>query len=726
MESEKSVIKRSFFREYFFYKLRGTIGICIASSVMGFIACVLSGFCVYKMAKDIEANGSGMTALPINLLWNFTMFAGLVGIAAIAIVAPIISFKYYRSRSSMDTLGCLPITYGQRFWGDFLSGLAAIVVPFSVMASIGGIILTLTQPIINRVDYLRKMAANMDCADKSILLFGVKIYFVMLIIIVAAYSITTLVTTCCGKAGSSALYSVIALLVIPATIGLYGTFMLGNAKGILPDQQIKTILSCFPPVGTLIYMMSGMGDTNYYSDSDDSYLIFPNAAMVIISLLFIVVMIVAAYLIGKRRKTERVGNGFVVNTMYHILTLLLVLAVIGIYFSANMILGLDTTKILIGVIISLVFYLILELIQHRNFKKIWKSLIRYTCVAVVGFGFLIAAIKTYGFGIGNHLPNQSDIVEIAIESRNSYEGRGMIKYRAEDAISTILDKNKLLIDNPDKISTGAFHILNDNKINFTYKLKNGDIVSRCYLIYDESLLDDVVDEIKKQPTYEIEMLGVLNRDDFTGMKMTFSTYDEWGTPQNPVHINDSKITELVERLRYDIINGDRRNDYDVGILTAVLPEDWENKDEYNNYNTTHWFIDESYTRTVEFLNNPDNFINKKPNDSANEVKEYYVTYEFMFSDENSFSPTVTRATVEFRSDSDSEYAKELMYYFESGADYNSESTKIIAKIYDAQTGRYDESVYVPEDKHQAALKAILNLIAEQNEEFSEGKEQDYD
>lgn len=195
MESEKSVIKRSFFREYFFYKLRGTMGICIASSVMGFIACVLSGFSVYKMAKDIEANGSGMTALPVNLLWNFTMFAGLVGIAAIAIVAPIISFKYYRSRSSMDTLGCLPITYGQRFWGDFLSGLAAIVVPFSVMASIGGIILTLTQPIINRVDYLRKMAANMDCADKSILLFGVKIYFVMLIIIVAAYSITTLVTT---------------------------------------------------------------------------------------------------------------------------------------------------------------------------------------------------------------------------------------------------------------------------------------------------------------------------------------------------------------------------------------------------------------------------------------------------------------------------------------------------------------------------------------------------
>ena len=42
MGTEKSALKRSFFREYFFYKLRGTLGIAITSAVLGFITCTLS------------------------------------------------------------------------------------------------------------------------------------------------------------------------------------------------------------------------------------------------------------------------------------------------------------------------------------------------------------------------------------------------------------------------------------------------------------------------------------------------------------------------------------------------------------------------------------------------------------------------------------------------------------------------------------------------------------
>ncbi len=706
MESEKSAIKRSYFREYFFYKLRGTLGICIASAVSGLITCVLSSLIVYTMAKQIEREyDSGVYGYADSCI---TLFAGLVGMVIIAIIAPIVNFKYYRSRNSMDTLGCLPITYGQRFWGDFLSGLAAIVVPFSVTAAVGGIFLTLTQPVIDSVEPVRDLAANIDCADKNILLFGVKMYLIMLIIIVAAYSITTLVTSCCGKAGSSALYSVIALPIIPAVIGLYGTFTLDFAKGIIPERQINMILSCFPPVGTFIYLTLGMGGSNYYLGGESAYLIFPNAIMVIVSLLLISVMIAAAYLIGKKRKTERIGNGFAVSAMYHILTLLLVLAVIGVYFSANRILGLDMTKILIGAVITLVFYLILEFVQYRNFKKIWKSLVRYACVAVVGFGFLIAAMNTYGFGIGFRLPNQNDIVEITIESRefgisNVSE---TVKYRAEDTIPAILAENRKLIDNPDDISTGDASP-QENGINFTYELKNGNTVSRYYRVNNHDLLDEVVNEIKKQPVYEIGRLGVLNRDDFTGITMTFRPHNEDGTTQNPIQIKNSRIPELAERLKYDIINGEgNKGDRDVGVLTAEVPED-----ERDGSNAL-WFIDESYTRTIEFLNNPDNF-NNKSDTPVNDVKVYIVDYNYS-NFEGEILPIVTNARAEFRSDSDSEYAKELMSYFVDGEDTGNGICFTI-RTYDAETEDFlNEFFHVPNDKKQAALKALLNLIAEQN------------
>lgn len=707
MESEKSAIKRSFFREYFFCKLRGTLGICIVSAVMGLITCVLSSLVVYATAKQIERqyNNSGIQGYG-----NFfitTLFAGLAGMAVIAIVAPIVSFKYYRSRSSMDTLGCLPITYGQRFWGDFLSGLAAIVVPFSVTAAIGGIFLTLTQPVIDSLEPVRDLVANMDCADKNILLFGVKMYLVMLIIIVAAYSITTLVTSCCGKAGSSALYSVIALSIIPAVIGLYGIFTLDFAKGILPEQQINTILSYFPPVGTFIYLTFGTGGSNVNYGGDNGYSVFPNITMIIVSFLFIAVMIAAAYLIGKRRKPESVGNGFVVTVMYHILTLLLVVAVIGVYFSVNK--AMDTAKIFIGAAIVLVFYLILELIQYRNFKRIWKSLIRYACVAAVGFGFLIIAMKTNGFGIGNHLPKQSDIMEITIEScsiGNLYDGGvGTVKYRAEDAITAILDANKQLIDNQDKIYTGASRPV-DNGINFTYELKNGKSVSRFYSVPEQELFNNVVEEIKKQPTYEIKWLGVLNRNDFTGIKMTFRPFND-----NAVEIKDSKIPELAERLKYDIINGERDDNKNAGTLVVTLPDGEEDELITDSY-YTHFLIDKSYTRTFEFLNNPNNF-NNKPDTPANDVKMYRVQYNAGIS-EGEPLPTITSAEAKFRSDSDSKYAKELMSYFVSGTG-GEERTDFYVRTFDAESEDYLNDFFIPEDKRQAALKALLNLIAEQNE-----------
>lgn len=723
MESEKSATKRSFFREYFFYKLRVTLGIAITSAVLGFISCVLSGIFVLMMLKMIEdevKGNSGIYSEPNVSVAVFVVMLGLAGMTVLAIVTPIVTFKFYRSRSSMDTMGCLPITYGQRFWGDFLSGLAALAVPFSAMGGIGGILLVTAQQKLDRLcDELQNVPYYISNMNLNVSELGMKFYLVMLIVIVAAYAVAVLVTSCCGKAGSAALYSIIALPIIPAVVGMFGTFLLNCAVGIIPEEYINKVLSCIPPIGSVISVFSDAGASS--SNGEFTVTMLENPLFSAIALIFIAAITAGAYLIGKHRKTERVGSGFVVNVMYHILTLMLVLAVIGVYGTANRILGLDFTKILIGVAVTLVFYLILEFVQYRNFKTIWKSLIRYACVAVVGFGFLIICIKSEGFGFGKKLPNQSDIEEIRMTGfpfGEYYSNRGF-KYRAENAITAILAEHQRLLNDSDMIFTGNPASVMENEIHFTYELKSGEIVSRYYRVNDAELFSDVVAKIKQQPVYEVEALGALNRIDLGNVKVNFKSDGSLGIAK--MYIRSSKIPELVEMLKYDLINyvksGD--NSENVGYL------DFNYLDGNGNSDYNYLAIRKGYTRTVEFLKNPDNFTDESENpEKPGEELEYYdVNYNpdhYTAESDAEAAPDesdymISSAGVTFRSDSDSEYAKELMSYFSKESESNREDKKFRVLTFDENHYFAGETYFIPEDKETAALKALMNLIAEQAE-----------
>ena len=540
--------------------------------------------------------------------------------------------------------------------------------------------------------------------------FGLKIYVIMLIVIVSGYAIATLVASCCGKAGSAALYSVIALPIIPAIVALYGIFVMNCAVGISFGSYIHTILSCIPPAGTLISVVYDMR----VEAEPFNFTITKNPLLIVIALIFIAVLIAAAYFIGKKRKTERVGNAFVVNVMYHILTLLMVLAVIGVYFSANRISNLDPTKILIGAVIALVFYLILELVQYRNFKMIGKSLIRYACVAVVGFGFLIIGVKSEGFGIGKRLPNQSDIIEVRMTGYlfGEYYSDGGFKYRAEDAISAILAEHRRLLDNPDEIFTGDPFTQSKNSINFIYELKNGRTVSRYYMMDDE-LCKKVAEKIKQQPVYEVEALGVLNRIDLSSVRMSFkpiTTYThDLGTARK--NIKSDKIPELVEMLKYDIINyvdSDNNSDY-LGALEFSYLDD-NGKEQFDG-----WIIRRGYVKVIEFLKNPDNVTDEpeKPQDSYEEYRIHYVAEGF--GEVHNSDALLSEASVEIRSDSDSEYAKELMSYFSEGSGLTNEGERFYIVTTDSEGHYVGETYFIPEDKEEAALKAMMNLIVEQTE-----------
>lgn len=705
MESEKTALKRSFFREYLSYKLRGMLAIGITSAAMSFLACVLSGISLLVLAGAEDSMDSYFGRLLISEFGLIGALAGFAGIVVLAIITPIISFKFYRQRNTMDTLGSLPLTYGQRFWGDFLSGFAAISAPFCVMSGIGGILFAVMQRYISKDDNLLDLFSNIIGKDGSLVTFGMQVFVIMLIVIVSMYAVSALVTSCCGKAGSSALYTVIAAVVIPVIIAMYGTFALNCSIGILPEKNIDKILACIPPVGTIASVILDIRRVFFQGFSMMENPLYP-----IISLIFIAAIIAAAYFIGKRRKAERVGESFVVDTMYHVLTLSLVLAVIGIYISANRVLGLDFSKIPTGALIALIFYLILELVQSRSFKKIWKSLIRYVCVAVVGFGFFAAVGGTWCFGIWKNLPKQSDILEVGV-SGSYFFGADEYVYRADDAVSAILSEHNKLLEDPERIYTGGKYGYYSNSLNIEYRLKDGKTVSRYYW-GDEGIIRAASEKIGKQKPFSIPALRFLNEPFYEGVTVTYYVDNQ------KTEIKSSVYEELFAAMKDDIINHYSPNNYSD---TYSMQVDITYTNEYGRFVWDRYHVYETYTKTLAILNNPDNYTADTDNTDS-KFEEYTLSVWSLGAEEgnlNSVSEMVPDMCVKFNSNSDSEYVKELMSYFmeygvNDDTDYVS-GYRFIAYVKD-ENGNHTGYKGISNDKREAAIKAILNLIAEQTKE----------
>lgn len=135
-------MKSRFFGKYFMYKLTRFRGLAIAAAVLNFAALVLPATELYNsFSKEVtEYNIYHYTRIVFDGNMFRFAFLAMAAMSVILVITPVLSFKYYNSRSSMDTLGCLPLTYKERFYGDFFSGLAANLITFIPFSAVGAII----------------------------------------------------------------------------------------------------------------------------------------------------------------------------------------------------------------------------------------------------------------------------------------------------------------------------------------------------------------------------------------------------------------------------------------------------------------------------------------------------------------------------------------------------------------------------------------------------------
>lgn len=589
------------------------------------------------------------------------------------------SFRIYHSRAAMDTLGCLPVSYKQRFWGDFLSVVSANLISFIPFYLISLIIIG---DMKGTVDSLQNIYSiyNINLTDYPP--FFSVYWLTMLLINLGTYAVTALVCSCCGKKGSTVLYSFVTMAAFSGIYLVYGKELFSNVIGVESNNEIAKSISMLPPFGPIVsYMMSTQSDE--MSPLTDWLAFKNNPFYIVIYLLLTAVFIAGAYLIGKRRRAENVGESFVFKSAYHTLTLMFMIMLIGASTIAYSNLMEDSGTLWV-MLLSFIVYTALEVSQNKGFKGFWKTAVRFAAVFGACFAFITLIKTTNSFGIYKILPSAGSVKEVKVSG--SYFYTPWVEYSKEytldekQSVSAILNEHKKLFDS-DSLQTG-------NDLNVTYVMKTGQNITRRYSAGDDAIKNFSL-AVRELPDFDFGSLGVIDEPD-TG-KYDLCIHIE----KNPIkYIRGDRAERFLELLRYDIKNNYYCKRLNQDIYGRLFFEENAEKHDF----AKAYLIFPTYQGTIEFLEDPDNFelIREK-----NETDNYRISY----GNEN------MSICVYVSTEDTSAAAKELLSYIKPKSENDSYDSKKGVRIQSGISGVY--YTIDPADE-EAVLKAMLALFGEKH------------
>lgn len=699
-------MRNNCFKKYFCYKLSGQNTHIVVYAILNFIAvllpCLLIADPFIKFANSIpdednvnffsgNSEMEGVLAVNISFAYLCIIAASLISFVILTIMT-VSSFKYYYSRAAMDTLGCLPLSYKERFWGDYLSELCAYLIsylPFMIIS-------LLITASMNAVAFKMNDIYYSDFPKflQQSMIMGLLIY-------ISIHAVTAFIVSCCGKFSSSVTFSIIAMLIIPGLFIAYGMTGFSSVPGVNIMSTILNSVAMLPPLGYIVSQaimffadQFGFNGIEYKFDT-----IINSPINTVIFLLITAAFIIGAYFVGKRRKAEKVGQSFVVNAVYHAISLMLVavIIVLTVFFSLSEGDVSDIGILLKSFGLSFIVYFALEISRKKNFKGIWKTLLRYAGAFAVSLGALIITKNTDGFGLTYRLPSSENVTEICVIGDyfygtydSDYFEKNTIIFRADEAISGILDEHKKLLDRADELSTGEM-------IKIIYKLNNGSEVTRSY---DCSSNCDAIkifsENIKKLPVFQNASLGFLDAPVYDELEIIIERSDENGGKLSKV-VRPEKAEEFIKLLKFDLENNYFKDeDQNYNMLGRVLI--------YSGGRLKNvYHIMTNYTQIPAFLDNNNNFAR------ADEMKKAE-RYDIVF---HSIDDSALNYMYVFVYVNDESYtAKELLSYIETVEDVSEEYSDVL--LVDDHNNSHTVTYGIRKKNEKAAVKAMLTLFREKN------------
>lgn len=632
----------------------------------------------------------------LTLAFMLAILAAIVSIVMFTVISAK-SYKFYHDRAVMDTLGCLPLSYRDRFWGDYFSGFCANMISFIPFAAISFIFTTFMNGPARKLKDVTSVGTVAYYLPK----YMRKILISLLIIYISIHAVTTFVTSCCGKLGSSVIFSFVAMFIMPGLFVSYGMCGFSAVLGIDVTDTIAERSGMFPPFGLLISkILRYFGKEN--RDGIDLFKMsfsIESLGNVIAMILITAAFIVGAYFVGKYRKAENAEQSFVYGGVYHVISLTLIAMIIGfmVYLFPSESGELDSQTILKAGALSFFVYVALELSNKKGIKDFWKTILRYAGVFAASFGLIFIMKSTDGFGVWRNVPSADKVSEVRVKGDYFFSEFGAMYqeeyiYRAKESVSGIIEEHKALLEHSDELYTGEMLLI-------TYKMSNGSEIVRHYSCKrdDENIIKTTSKNIKKLPAFKQGSLGFLDDPFYDDLVITFDGFKNFSYSGQ---IRADKAEEFVKLLKYDIENNFFADAYETGkeIIGNV-------NFSVNGNSVDYYRILTSYKDTLAFLNDPDNYTY---NSEEKEAKKYHIQY---YDQEDQFD-MLQSVDLIVSEDDTSDAAKELLSYIEIQEKDDAQPDKYSKYFVVYEVTYYRNHYGIKKENEEAAVKALLKLFRE--------------
>lgn len=435
-----------------------------------------------------------------------TAIAGFMGI-----FIAIDSFSCLHNKSVVDMRLSLPLTSAQRFFSNFLSGFAVYVVPFlaaqviSLLGMAYGFIFMEGRTFERQAGYKggELVYDEYECIYfREAMPMLLKLIASGILVMLMLYTVTVLVTVCCGNKFESIAYTILINIMIPLTVYLVFQSMFQDLYGVDVSNIVMGIIMFTSPAGGIAAAVGmAVGSDSLVSNFSMNYLVWGICYFLITAGIG-----AGAFFLYKKRRAEQVSKPFVFKLLYYIISTAVIFCIYSVFYY-------DDIGIVPAILTTVIVYVILEVAANRGFRKIWLSLIKYAGVMAASVLIIFAAQETEGFGMVTRVPDISKVKYVELNYGGFYgmlrlpyeytnDGRviDFLEFNESENIETIISVHKNVISDENRIERSARP---GNSVEIRYHLKSGGTMVRRYSNTPAEVAEmlgrlDLTDEYKTQ------------------------------------------------------------------------------------------------------------------------------------------------------------------------------------------------------------------------------------
>lgn len=550
MTAKASSVKFHPSLNFYRYSARRTMGLTVLMTVFMLLFC--PGYVLMHINNRLSSLSSG--------IFNFDNIAPTVILAVTAITCGaallylFVNFSFLYSRSGSDFFHSLPFKRTGLLASRFFASLVPILLPMALTyAAMCGIL---------ALDYIE--------GSIRLILTGFA-YNILILIMCAAF--TMLFIVCAG--------SVFDLIISFATFNI-GVIIIELINSTLCqeylwgypwDAEYKLLLFSSPFYYAFVGLFGLLDGNTVYADS---YAVFA-LKLVTITLL----SLVAAFLLYRRRKSERSGDSYAYKFIYTVCAIIVGIVgayLVGVLFSdgnINLIFWIFTV---VGGLLAAVTF---GAINDRGFKTVKKSLI-IGGVSVVCLALTALTLWSGFFGYSTRIPS-AERVKSATVSFSGCE----VEFTNPDLVFKL---HGAIAENGAETDEYQY-------ISVSYSLKNGDSFKRAFYVDYNDYIDALL-EIYRSDENKASIEKQFNS--FTENNLAISLYSDENTV-NGLYLTPAELTRLKEAYLKDISSATANSI--TGELYCTLDISGFDKD--FEYLRESFYVEEGFKNTLEVINSLD-------------------------------------------------------------------------------------------------------------------------